>query len=140
MSIRSLIFDQLWLKLFSLVLATLIWLAVWANLGGERISKSTKSFINRPILILTTESADRPNFNVIPERATVTVRGPVDLIQRMEDKDISVFVRLVEPKQTAGDLPVLVYVPAGASVALVTPLTAQVRSGPVKPVAQAAQP
>jgi len=140
MSIRSLIFDQLWLKLFSLVLATLIWLAVWANLGGERISKFTRSFINQPILVLTTESADRPSFNVIPERATVTVRGPVDLIQSMKDTDISVFVRVVDPRQTAGDLPVQVYLPAGASVALVTPLTAQVRSGFAKPAAQAAQP
>jgi hypothetical protein len=135
MSLRSLLLDQIWLKLFSLVLATLIWLAVWTNLGGERVSKFSRSFSNRPILILT-ESSERPTLNVVPDRATVTVRGPVDLIQAMKDEDISVFVRVVDPKQPVGDLPVQVHVPAGASVYQVVPMIAQVRTAITKAAVQ----
>jgi len=134
MSLRSLIFDQIWLKLFSVVLATLIWLAVWANLGGERVARLTRTFMNRPILTLC--ESELPPLKVMPDKATVTVRGPADLIQNMEDKDISVFVRVVDPKQPMGDLPVQVHVPAGASLALVTPMTAQIRSAPPKPAVQ----
>jgi hypothetical protein len=133
MSLRTRLFDQIWLKLFSVILATLIWLAVWANLRNEPVLKQTHTFFSRPILVLT-DPSERQTFSLMPDRATVAVRGPADLLQAMKEEDISVFVR-VDPKQLTGDLPVQVHVPAGAS-ASVTPLTALIRTAPPKSLAQ----
>lgn len=133
MSLRSLILDQFWLKLFSLVLATLIWLAVKANLeNGPLFARKTgsedlRTFISRPILVLT-EFSEHPPLSVIPERATVTVRGPVDLLQGLKEDDINLFVRLSDPRLLPSDLPVHAHVPVGASVARVTPITALVKA------------
>src|SRR4051812_4614688 len=128
MSFRSLIFDHIWLKFFSVVLAILIWLAVRANLGTEPVlphrlgSDIEKSFLSSPILVLT-ESGDRTPVTLPPRPANVIVRGPADLINGLKNEDISVFVRLNERAPNAGslDLPVHVHVPPGARVFLVAP-------------------
>jgi len=132
MSLRSLIFNHVWLKFFSLVLATLIWLAVWANLRNEPIlpkkfgNDGTFTFIRRPIQVLS-DSTDHTTVTVEPPLASVTVRGPKDLIEGLKDEDIDVFVRLLDRRQFNGQLPVHVRVPVGAG-ATVSPLTAWVKT------------
>ena len=128
MPLRSIFAHHFWLKLLSLVLASLIWLTVKANLGTTG-GDATRTFINRPILLLT-DSAEHVAMIASPNQASVTVRGPALLIQEMTDQDVHVYVRLHERSQTSGEFPVHAHVPAGATVALVTPLTAT-----VKPVA-----
>lgn len=125
MPLRSLIADHFWLKLLSLVLASLIWLTVRANLGGAS-GEATRTFINRPIMLLT-DSAEHVAMVANPNFASVTVRGPASLIQELADQDIHVYVRLHDRTQTSGELPVHAHVPSGASVALVTPSTASVK-------------
>ncbi len=125
MPLRALILDHFWLKLFSLILATLIWLAVRSNLSNAS-TELVRTFLNRPILVLT-DNAEHAAVSVTPDQATVTVRGPASLMQFIKDEDIHVFVRLGEKRHLTGDLPVHVHVPAGASVALVTPSTAAVK-------------
>src|SRR4030095_13607007 len=141
MSLRSIIFDQIWLKLFSLVLATLIWLAVRTNIGNEplftRRIGNEDTFINRPILILT-ESTNHPPLFVSPERAEVTVRGPPDLMQGLREEDINVFVRYVDRNHLVSALPVHVHLPAGAVLARVKPITALVKAAPPAPSGQPA--
>jgi hypothetical protein len=143
MSLRSIIFDQIWLKLFSVVLATLIWLAVRTNIGNEPLftrrigNEDINTFINRPILILT-ESTNHPPLFVSPERAEVTVRGPPDLMQGLREEDINVFVRYVDRNQLVSDLPVHVHLPAGAVLARVKPITALVKAAPPATSGQAA--
>ena len=125
MPLRALILDHFWLKLFSLILAILIWLAVHANLSNASTG-AVRTFVNRPVLVLT-DNAEHAAVSVNPDQATVTVRGPASLMQFIKDEDIHVFVSLGERHQVAGDLPIHVHVPAGASVALVTPATATVK-------------
>src|SRR5438034_6305040 len=125
MPLRSLILDHFWLKLFSLILAMVIWLALRDKLSSAS-TELVRTFLNRPILVLT-DSAEHPAVLVNPDFATVTVRGPVSLMQFIKDEDIHVFVRLGERRQLSGELPVHVLVPAGASVALITPTTAAVK-------------
>jgi hypothetical protein len=127
MSFRSLVFDHVWLKLFSLVLATLIWLAVWAGLPRKSGLETTRIFVGRPIQLLAA-SPDHPRVVLTPDRATVTVRGPEDLLQGLKDDDVDAFVRLPDKRQFSGSLPLHVHVPAGASVAAVAPVTTQVNS------------
>jgi YbbR domain-containing protein len=126
MPLRSLILDHFWLKLFSLILATLIWLTVRGNLSSAS-AEQTRTFLNRPILVLT-DTAEHAAVTVNPSQATVTVRGPASLIQELAEQDIHVFVRMVDRHQFSGELPVHAHVPSGANVALVTPTTTTVRS------------
>lgn len=125
MPLRSIFAHHFWLKLLSLVLASLIWLTVKANLGTTG-GEATRTFINRPIMLLT-DSAEHVAMVASPNQASVTVRGPALLIQEMADQDVHVYVRLHERNQLSGELPVHAHVPAGATVALVTPLTASVK-------------
>ena len=133
MPIRSFILDHLGLKIFSLILGTLIWLAVRTNFASPT-TEADRTFVNRPILVLT-DAAEHSAVVVNPNQASVTVRGSASLMQLLKDEDIHVFVRLSEKHQLTSELPVHVHVPAGATVVLLTPATAA-----VKPAATPAAP
>jgi YbbR domain-containing protein len=124
MPIRSLILDHLGLKIFSIILGTLIWLAVKTNFANP--TEADRTFTNRPILVLT-DSAEHSAVVVNPNQASVTVRGSASLMQLLKDEDIHVFVRLSEKQQLTSELPVHVHAPAGAAVVLLTPATAAVK-------------
>jgi hypothetical protein len=124
MAIRPLIFHHFWLKLFSVVLAVLIWLTVRGTSG-----ETTRTFPNRPILVLT-DTSQHPTVAINPTEASITVRGPLSLLQEITDYDINVFVRLADRSQFSGELPIRVHVPSGASVVLITPATTFVKSTP----------
>jgi len=125
MPLRALIQNHFWLKLISLVLATLIWLTVRANLGNPS-GEATRPFPNRPILVLT-DTAEHVAVVANPTTASVTVRGPAALIQELSEQDIHVYVRINDRRQVSGELPVHAHVPSGASVVLVTPATATIK-------------
>ena len=84
MALRSLILDHFWLKLFSLILATLIWLTV-RDSGVS--SDATRTFVNRPILVLTDKS-QHTAVTVNPSVASVTVRGPASFINELTEQEI----------------------------------------------------
>ena len=132
MPIRSLILDHLGLKIFSLILGTLIWMAVRTNFANP--AEADRTFTNRPILVLT-DNAEHSAVVVNPNQASVTVRGSASLMQLLKDEDVQVFVRLSEKHHLTSELPVHVHVPAGATVVLLTPATAA-----VKPAAAPAPP
>src|SRR5258706_4751156 len=135
MPLRSLILDHFWLKLFSLVLATLIWLAVQANLTNGALptkkasGTDTRTFLHQPIMLLT-QAAEHPAVSVTPDEVAVTVRGPFALIRELAASDIHVFIRLTERRRFSGDLPIHVHVPVGASITQITPPTAAVKPAP----------
>jgi len=122
MPLRSLILDHFWAKLFSLVLAVLIWLTVKSDLGGE----ATRRFPDRPILVLT-DKAEHVAVVANPSQASVTVRGPAPLLNELSDQDIHVYVRINDPRQVNGVLPVHAHVPSGASVVRIFPETATIK-------------
>jgi YbbR domain-containing protein len=125
MPLRSLILDHFWLKLFALILASLIWLTVRANLGPAA-GETTRTFANRPILLLT-DSAEHVAMVANPSRASVTVQGSAALLRELSEHDIHVYVRLNEQRQAGGELPVHAHTPPGAIVVLVAPATTAVR-------------
>ena len=129
MAIRTLILDHFWLKLFSLVLAVLIWLTVRANLGTGS-GEATRTFAGRPILLLT-DHAEHVAVVANPSQASVTVRGSAPLIQELSEQDIHVYVRLNDRRQSGGELPVHAHTPSGVSVFLVTPATTTIRPAAV---------
>ena len=127
MPLRSLILDHLWLKLFSLVLATLIWMAVHANLTDDPAAarKTTRQFLDRPVLLLT-ETAARKAFRLEPAQASIFVQGRADVLNMLREEDIQVFVRL-NSSRPADTAPVRVHVPAGVTVFHINPLTVAIK-------------
>jgi YbbR domain-containing protein len=125
MPLRALILNHLWLKLFSLVLATLIWFTVQSNVGlGAR--DVIRPFSNRPILVLT-DTAEHVAVVASPAQANVTVRGPAALMQELSEQDIHLYVRLNDRRQMGGELPVYAHVPSGASIVRISPHTATIK-------------
>jgi YbbR domain-containing protein len=123
MPLRSLILNHFWLKSISLVLAILIWLTVKSDLGSR---ERTRTFPNRPILLLT-DKAEHVAVAANPSQASITVRGPAGLVNELTDQDIHVYVRLQDPRQIGGELPVHAHVPSGATVVLINPATATIK-------------
>ncbi len=119
MLLRPLIFDHFWLKLLSLVLASLIWLTVKSSLGTSG-DESKRIFSNRPIMLLT-DSGEHVAMVANPNVASVTVRGPASIVQSMGDQDILVYVRLHDRPQGGDDFPVHAHTPSGTKVILVMP-------------------
>ena len=125
MPLRSLILDHFWLKLISLVLAVLIWLTVKADLGTSS-AETTRPFPNCPVLVLT-DHAEHVAVVANPRQASVTVRGPVALLNELSEQDIHVYVRINDPRQFNGVLPIHAHVPSGASVVRIMPDTATIK-------------
>jgi YbbR domain-containing protein len=123
MALRSLILNHFWAKLFSLVLAVLIWLTVKSDLG---IGETTRRFPDRPILVLT-DKAEHVAVVANPNQASVTIRGPAPLLNELSEQDIHVYVRINDPRQVNGVLPVHAHVPSGANVIRIWPETATIK-------------
>ena len=127
MSLHDLIFKNAWLKLFSFILATLIWFTVWSNLENEtrlpwRAARAAKDreFLNRPVMILA-RSNETNSFKVQPRTVNVTVRGSQAVLNQLKEGDLQVFVRPLGVGEPSGPLLVQVYAAKGVSVLQVVP-------------------
>jgi hypothetical protein len=74
-----------------------------------------------------TDKAEHVALAAKPSEATVTVRGPAALLNELSEQDIHVYVRLHDPRQVGGELPIHANVPSGAAVILITPGTATIK-------------
>jgi hypothetical protein len=92
--VRDLVFRDFWLKLFSLVLAVLIWLTIWlfairndmppsTALGNARLEERT--FYNIPVLVMSA-AADVRDFKVSPGEVAIRVRGEIKELHALEQK------------------------------------------------------
>jgi hypothetical protein len=123
MPARSLFLDHLWLKGFSLILATLIWLTIHASVEREP-REETKTFENQPVALLA-DSSEHRAFVLDPAQVSVTVKGPKTVIDSL--RDIHAYVELASHAGNMGNYTVEIHAPAGIAVLLVTPRTVFVR-------------
>jgi hypothetical protein len=100
MSFRALIQHNFWLKLFSLLLATLIWFAIhfWIDSGNPQpqspiINPLTREFFRLPVRVLT-QPGDARVFKVEPDQVIVTITGEAAVIRDLSAKSIFVYVDL----------------------------------------------
>jgi hypothetical protein len=96
-SLRRLILQNLWLKLFSVAMATVIWLAIHYSIHDElNINQSLRSeYIRVPISIKTT-LGDKRVFRITPDEVVVTAVGKDDALLRATRKDIRVSLDLTD--------------------------------------------
>jgi hypothetical protein len=118
MSIRRFIEHNYWLKLFSLMLATLIWFIVWTlavqtGKRGDEIKVLPQSgpaflqsgvivtgeFSRLPVFVLSSAAEPR-SFRVEPADVKVVVSGEKDLVASLSKNDIQAVVDLTERQST----------------------------------------
>ena len=97
MTLRHLILHKFWLKLFSIVMATVIWLGIHYSIHEEmNINQSLRSeYIRVPVSIKTTVG-DKRVFRITPDEVVVTAVGEDDALLRATRKDIRVNLDLTD--------------------------------------------
>jgi YbbR domain-containing protein len=94
-SLRTLIFKDLWLKLFSLTLAILFWLGVNLAINKELpLGPPERTvFSNLPVVVLSSAD-DARTVHVSPKTVEVTVQGDRRVLDHVQARDIRVLVDL----------------------------------------------
>ena len=110
MALRDFILNRFWLKLFSFILATLIWFTVDSNQNEARVkfnpfSASEARTYTRTVRQVT-HPMNRKLFQISPLEVTITVRGNPAALDRIELSDIQPYVILTDPIATKGEYPV----------------------------------
>jgi YbbR domain-containing protein len=132
--LRHLIFEDFWLKLFSLALAVLIWITVSLAIQKEvapaaPLALTTPgriTFSHLPIVILSSAS-DARIFKVNPNEVEVTVEADTKRLQSLQPKDLRVLVDLTGIESARGVTKrIEVSTPAGVSPVLVAPQEVQI--------------
>ena len=119
--------NNFWLKLFSLVLATLIWFVISSNfpsaetrleIGAFRPT-ATKDF-RRPVVVMMPANNVQP-FRVDPGEVTVKVLGEESVLAKLREGDIEVYVNLLNVPNPQGSFRVEVGAPREVTIQQVWP-------------------
>jgi YbbR domain-containing protein len=91
--LRNLVLEDIWLKLFSLALAVLLWLTVtFASRKETGIDQRTLSKL-LPVTILSS-AEDVHSFRISPSEVAVTMQGNSKTLQDLQTNDIRAIVDL----------------------------------------------
>lgn len=127
-----------WQKLFSLVLATMIWFAVSSGVQlaplMEDLGHDARQFEGLPITVLT-QASDLGRYRVEPDRVTLVLRGDRVMLDAVEPVQLEVYVNLAEPGSRLATRPLHVYVPAGTELVSIHPREVLVERLPEPPPA-----
>ena len=135
MSWRDQLLSNVWLKVFALVLATLIWFSVRLKIDRAipppPASNTTKLvFPDQPVRLLT-DPAGTGRWRPVPARVSVTVSGEPNLLDKLDPGEVQVFVQPLEcPGGGSGTNKVQVFTPPGVSLYQVSPLTVRLQRVP----------
>jgi hypothetical protein len=91
--LRSYLLYNSWIKVGSLLLATLIWLAIHYRIMGPYERPVTHFLPRLPITVLA-DARNTNAFQVVPSEVVAVVRGPARLVERLNENDIEVFVNV----------------------------------------------
>jgi YbbR domain-containing protein len=118
--LRHLFVEDFLLKLFSLMLAVVVWLIV-AFASRKEVAMTPRVFTDLPIRVLSA-AEDVRGFKVSPNKAEITVQGSTATLQNLQSRDIQAIVDL-SGVAAARDLHkrVEVTVPAGVALVHVVP-------------------
>ena len=133
MSFRALILHNFWLKLFSIALATVIWLAIHYSIHDDLNENQslTPQYIRVPISVRTARG-DKRVFRITPDEVVVTAVGKDPVLFQTAQKEIRVSLDLTSFKgpeptseklkaESPGDIIVLEILPSTVEVQQVSP-------------------
>jgi YbbR domain-containing protein len=125
--IRNFFFRDWLLKLFSLTLAVLTWLAVKFSIQQRvvpvpgAVSVVEKTYFDLPVTILS-HTRDVSGFKAQPAEVDVTVQGTEDALRRLPRNNVRVIVDLSDVVlNSTQELPVEVIAPSGITHVRVKP-------------------
>jgi YbbR domain-containing protein len=126
--LRHLFLHDFWPKLFSVVLAVVLWVIVYEDNQRKEVapaalvqSPADRSFFNLPVIVISA-AEDVHAYKVLPDVVAVTVQGEKETLQKLQSKDIRVLLDLTGI-QSARELTksVEISTPPGFSVVRITP-------------------
>jgi YbbR domain-containing protein len=123
---RSVVYKDFWLKLFSFVLALLIWFTVSVSIDKEGarnplIPAEQRTFAGLPVTILSS-AEDARTLVVEPKEVDVTVEGNPKILRALRPKDIRAIVDLTNIRSAERlSKRIEVSSPAGVSLVRVEP-------------------
>jgi hypothetical protein len=133
----SRLLHNFWLKMFSLGLATMIWVTVHIGitrdfaLTNPNLTHPSRQFVTLPVSIIT-QPGDARVFKITPREITATIDGEEPILRRMTGKEIKVYVDLTDVRArgvTNGELradapryvTIVGLVPAAVSIEQISP-------------------
>ena len=128
MFLRSLILHNFWLKLFSFLLAMLIWFAIYFGTAKDfRIPQNpitnptVTQFLRLPVRVLT-QPEDARVFKVDPAKVVVTITGEEAVLRDLRPDAVAAYVNLSDSRSTREtNQQVKLDIPSGVTVVNVTP-------------------
>ena len=136
MAFRDYILDRFWLKLFSFILATLIWFTVQSKVQtpfrfatNPFRTKETRE-ISRPVRLLTLPTNNR-RFKIEPVEVRITIRGNPAVLDRLEPGEVEAQVNLTDATDSAASYEVKARnIPPGIQVIETVPAMVMVEPRP----------
>lgn len=100
MPLRDYILDRFWLKLFSFILATLIWFTIHnvqmeSQVATNPFRRVESREFDRTVRIVTLPTSRR-RFKVEPVQVRITVRGNASVLDRIKHSEIQPYVILTD--------------------------------------------
>jgi len=127
MAFRDYILDRFWLKLFSFILATLIWFTVQSKtqtpfrFATNPFRTKENREISRPVRLVTLPTNNR-RFKPEPVEVRVTLQGNPAVLDRLEPGDVEAQVNLTDATDSAASYSVkAVNIPPGIKVIQIMP-------------------
>ncbi|HPC59773.1 MAG TPA: CdaR family protein [Verrucomicrobiota bacterium] len=130
-ALRRLFVHDFWLKLFSLALATLIYLTIYyardlAPSSPVPLVLESRTFTAIPVLVVSS-AGDARNYKVIPKEAEVTVQGDARALQTLIARDIRLLVDMTGIEAAHGlRKRIEISTPPGISVTRIIPEEVQI--------------
>jgi hypothetical protein len=131
MAFRDYILDRFWLKLFSFILATLIWFTVHNIQSETRITTNpfqrveTRDY-ERTVRLVTLPT-NRRAFNVVPVQVRITVKANSSVLDRIRQSDLQPNIILTDPLDVAASYSIDVKnLPPNIKIERITPPTVTV--------------
>ena len=125
--LQHLVFHDFWLKLFSLVLAVLIWFTVSlasqkevSPVGPLMRNLAQRTFLRLPVVVLSSAEGVG-EIQIHPQEVEVTIEGEPRTLQSVQSKDIRAIVDLTGIKAAELRKRIEVSTPAGVTHVRVAP-------------------
>ena len=128
MPLRALILHNLWLKLFSLFFATLIYFAIDGK-SPQTFFRSRLPTLNLrcPVSVMTPPGT-RSSFTVQPSGVLVKVRGEDAVLSKLTPESFPTYIRLANVPQSTGFFHVEVSLPHDVTLEEIVPDQVSVQS------------
>ena len=132
MSLRRLVQENFWLKLFSVILAVALWFIIRVGIESEPMVAQNpvtnpilRTAVELPVHVMT-DPADGRIFKTFPETVSVTLTGEAAILNKFKTEEFKAYLDLTSSGPLQTNMEVRLHVPIGVSVWSVLPRAVEV--------------